>query len=126
MFTSISRQTQTLGDEENLPAFHVMHVIFQNTQKIGKHDLFIFIALGVAAFSFSNCTEELSLRFFPLTLEGHSNIEDEEKRADRQENGRTRKGRRKRMPWSTATALCLSSANQCWVRVHESYSDWLI
>ena len=48
-----------------------------------------------------------------------------EKRADGQENGQTRKERR-RMHWSTATVLCLSSANQCWVRVHEPYSDWLI
>ena len=55
------------------------------------------------------------------TLEGHSNVEDEEKLADGQENERTRKGRR--MSWSTATALCLSSANQRWVCVHESYSD---
>ena len=30
------------------------------------------------------------------------------------------------MPWSIVTALCLSSANQRWVRVHEPYSDWLI
>ena len=58
------------------------------------------------------------LRGNKLTLEGHSNKEDEE-------NGPTRKGKR-RMPWSTATALCLSSVNQCWVRLDEPYSEWLI
>ena len=47
------------------------------------------------------------------------------KTADRQENGWTRK-RRKRMPWIHATVLCLSSANHTWVRVYEPYSDWLI
>ena len=56
------------------------------------------------------------------TLEGHSNIEDEEKCADGQENEQIRKGRR-RMPWNTATAFCLSSASQSWVRLHEPYSD---
>ena len=59
------------------------------------------------------------------TLEGHSNIEVEEKRADGQENWLTRK-RRRRMPWNHATVLCLSSTNHIWVRVHEPYSDWLI
>ena len=58
-------------------------------------------------------------------LKGHSNLEDEEKRADGHENGLTRKGRR-RMPCSTAAALCLSSASQCWVRIRVRYSDWLI
>ena len=55
----------------------------------------------------------------------HSNIEVEEKRADGQENGWTRK-RRGRMPQNHGAVLCLSSANQIWVRVHEPYSDWLI
>ena len=59
------------------------------------------------------------------TLEGHSDIDVKEKRTDGQENGWTRK-RRRRMPWNHATVLCLCSANHIWVRVHEQYSNWLI
>ena len=46
----------------------------------------------------------------PFTLEGHSNVKDDEKRADGQEDGRTRKGRR-RMSWSTAD-LSLHERNE--------------
>ena len=35
-------------------------------KKTGKHDLLIFITLGMTSFSFSSCTEELGLRFVPL------------------------------------------------------------
>ena len=38
-----------------------MYVILLNTLKLGKLDLFILIAL-VVTFSFSKCTEELSLK----------------------------------------------------------------
>ena len=62
IFTSISRQNQSVGGVENLLDIRVSVCYILNTYKIGKHDLFVFITLGVTPFSFSNCTEELSLR----------------------------------------------------------------
>ena len=50
MFTSISKQNQTAGDE-NLLDIQVS-VCYILKHKIGKRDPFIFIALGVTPFSF--------------------------------------------------------------------------
>ena len=66
MFTSISRQNQTLGGEENLLGIQISVCYILKHLEDRKHDLFIFITLGVTSFSLSNCTEELGLRLVLL------------------------------------------------------------
>ena len=64
---SSSRKSQTPGGQRKICLlFRLVCIIFENTWKIGKRDLFIFIALGVTSFSFSNCTEELGVRLVLL------------------------------------------------------------
>ena len=52
------------GGEENPLLSRLVYVLFLNSDKIGQHGLFIFIARDVTSFSFSNCT--LSLRLVLL------------------------------------------------------------
>ena len=67
VFTSISRQNQTLGGDENMLAIQVkVCYILKHLEKIGKCCLFIFIPLGVTSFSFSNCTVEIGSRLVLL------------------------------------------------------------
>ena len=62
MFTSILRQNQTLGGEENLFAIQVNVCYILNTLKIGKRYLFIFIIHEVTSFSFSPRSSVHSLK----------------------------------------------------------------
>ena len=62
-FISDSRLKQVLRGDK---IFLFILVGFLNTKKIGKRDLFIFIAPGVTSFSLSNCTEEFGLHIVLL------------------------------------------------------------